>query len=71
MLGQRGRGELVLELGERLIDTRSWPTIAGLHKAAFEYIEGWYNVRRHSSLGYLSPAAYEAVIHHHAARQAA
>ncbi|WP_419503867.1 IS3 family transposase [Lentzea aerocolonigenes] len=26
----------------------------------FEYIEGCYNTRRrHSSLGYLSPAAYE------------
>jgi transposase InsO family protein len=30
------------------------------HQAAFEYIKGWYNTRRHSSLGYLSPAAYEA-----------
>jgi transposase InsO family protein len=24
-----------------LIDTRSWPTRAGLHRAVFEYIEGW------------------------------
>jgi transposase InsO family protein len=55
-----------------LIDTRPWPTIAGLHRAVFEYIEGWYNVRRlHSTLGYLSPAAYEAAIHQHAARKAA
>jgi hypothetical protein len=31
------------------------------HKAIFEYIEGWHNTRRrHSSLGYLSPAAYES-----------
>ena len=30
----------------------------------FEYIEGWYNPRRrHSTLGYLSPAEYER---HHA-----
>ena len=30
----------------------------------FEYIEGWYNPRRrHSTLGYLSPAEFE---HHHA-----
>ena len=37
----------------------------------FEYIEGWYNTRRlHSTLGYLSPAQYEAV-HHNADRQAA
>ena len=40
-----------------LIDTRAWPTRAGLHRAVFEYIEGWYNTRRlHSSLGYLSPS---------------
>ena len=44
-----------------LIDTRSWPTRAGLRRAVFEYIEGWYNTRRlHSTLGYLSPAQYEA-----------
>jgi transposase InsO family protein len=54
-----------------LIDTRAWPTRAGLRRAVFEYIEGWYNTRRlHSTLGYLSPAQYEAV-HHNAARLAA
>jgi len=54
-----------------LVDTRAWPTRAGLRRAVFEYIEGWYNTRRlHSSLGYLSPAQYEAV-HHNADRQAA
>ena len=54
-----------------LIDTRSWPTRAGLHRAVFEYIEGWYNTRRlHSTLGYLSPAQYE-MLHHNADRQAA
>jgi transposase InsO family protein len=43
----------------------------GLRRAVFEYIEGWYNTRRlHSTLGYLSPAQYEAV-HHNADRQAA
>jgi putative transposase len=53
------------------IDTRSWPTRAGLRRAVFEYIEGWYNTRRlHSTLDYLSPAQYEAV-HHNADRQAA
>ena len=52
-----------------LIDTRAWPTRAGLRAAIFDYIEGWYNTRRlHSSLGYLSPAEYEATIHHHADR---
>ena len=54
-----------------LIDTRAWPTRAGLYRAVFEYIEGWYNTRRlHSTLGYLSPAQYEA-LHHNADRQAA
>jgi putative transposase len=55
-----------------LIDTRAWPTRAGLRAAIFDYIDGWYNTRRlHSSLGYLSPNEYEATIHHHADRQAA
>jgi putative transposase len=54
-----------------LIDTRAWPTRAGLRAAIFDWIEGWDNTRRlHSSLGYRSPAEHEANIHH-AARQAA
>jgi putative transposase len=54
-----------------LINDRAWPTRAGLHRAVFDYIEGWYNTRRlHSALGYLSPAEYES-IHHSAAPQAA
>jgi transposase InsO family protein len=54
-----------------LIDTRAWPTRAGLHQAVFNYIEGWYNTRRlHSALGYLSPASYQN-IHHTAHPQAA
>jgi transposase InsO family protein len=54
-----------------LIDTRAWPTRAGLQRAVFDYIEGWYNTRRlHSSLDYCSPAEWEA-IHHNAGRQAA
>lgn len=45
-----------------LIDTRAWPTRAGLRAAIFDYIEGWFNTRRlHSSLGYRSPAEYEAL----------
>ncbi len=55
-----------------LIDTHAWPTRAGLRRAVFDYIEGWYNTRRlHSSLGYRSPAEYEALIHHDTDRQAA
>jgi transposase InsO family protein len=54
-----------------LIDTRAWPTRAGLRRAVFDYIEGWYNVRRlHSSLDYCSPAEWEAA-HRNADRQAA
>jgi putative transposase len=55
-----------------LIDRRPWPTIAGLRRAVFDWIEGWYNTRRlHSSLGYLSPAQYEARIHQNPSSQAA
>jgi transposase InsO family protein len=43
-----------------LIHRQAWPTRKTAHQAIFEYVEGWYNTRRrHSSLGYLSPAAYE------------
>ncbi|GAA0440319.1 hypothetical protein Aca07nite_47760 [Actinoplanes capillaceus] len=43
-----------------LIHRQAWPTRKAAHQAVFEYIEGWYNTRRrHSTLGYLSPAAYE------------
>ena len=55
-----------------LVYTRPWPTIAGLRTATFEFIEGWYNTRRlHSSLGYRSPAEYEATIHQETAARAA
>jgi putative transposase len=55
-----------------LIDRRPWPTIAGVRRAVFDWIEGWYNTRRlHSSLGYLSPARYEALIHQNLDSQAA
>jgi transposase InsO family protein len=54
-----------------LVDTGSWPTREGLRHAIFDYIEGWYNVRRlHSSLNYCSPAEWEA-IHRINDRQAA
>ncbi|HEY3604800.1 MAG TPA: IS3 family transposase [Sporichthyaceae bacterium] len=44
-----------------LLEHRSWPTHAAARAAIFDYIEGWYNIRRrHSALGYISPAAYEA-----------
>jgi transposase InsO family protein len=44
-----------------LLHRRPWPTHIAARQAIFEYIEGWYNTRRrHSTLGYLSPAAFEA-----------
>lgn len=48
-------------LKDELIDRHVWPTRARARQAIFEFIEGFYNRRRlHSSLGYLSPAEYEA-----------
>ena len=44
-----------------LLDRRAWPTRAAADAAIFDWVEGWYNTRRrHSTLGYLSPATYEA-----------
>ena len=43
-----------------LVDRFKWLTRTAVRTAIFEYIEVWYNrVRRHSTLGYLSPLAYE------------
>ena len=45
-----------------LLDTRRWTTKAELASAIFEWIEAWYNPRRrHTSLGMLSPADFEAL----------
>jgi putative transposase len=39
---------------------RRWSTRSEARMAIFEYIEGWYNrERRHSTIGYLSPAKFE------------
>lgn len=44
-----------------LLMKSDWHTRADARRAIFRYIETWYNrKRRHSTLGYLSPAAYEA-----------
>ena len=44
-----------------LIERTTFRTQADARLAIFEFIEGWYNRhRRHSSLGYLSPQAYES-----------
>lgn len=43
-----------------LIARSRWRTHTEARMAVFDYIEGFYNPRRrHSALGYLSPAAYE------------
>ena len=48
-------------LKNELIYRNVWATRAEARQAMFEYIEVFFNRRRrHSSLGYLSPAAYEA-----------
>jgi putative transposase len=47
-------------LKKELVHRRSWPSRRELTTEAFEYIEAFYNrVRRHSTLGMLSPANYE------------
>ncbi len=49
---------LKAEIGSRLFATRE-----AARSALFDYIEGFYNPsRRHSSLGYMSPADYERAI---------
>ena len=43
-----------------LLMRSDWDTRDDARHAIFRYIETWYNPRRcHSTLGYLSPAAYE------------
>jgi putative transposase len=43
-----------------LLDRHTFRTHSAARTAIFDYIEGFYNrQRRHSALGYLSPAAYE------------
>jgi transposase InsO family protein len=40
--------------------TADWHTREEARTGVFAYLETWYNLkRRHSTLGYLSPAAYE------------
>lgn len=47
-------------LKKELIHRRSWPEREELRREVFDYIEIFYNaIRRHSTLGMLSPARYE------------
>lgn len=50
---------------KELIHTRPWPSMKDLKKATFTWIEEYYNrARRHSTLGYLTPAEYELGYRH-------
>jgi putative transposase len=45
-----------------LLDRREWTTKTELASAMFEWIEGCYNpVRRHTGIGNIAPAAFEAL----------
>jgi len=47
-------------LKTELVAGADWPTREAARAAVFEYLEVWYNrCRLHSSLGYLTPMAYE------------
>ena len=47
-------------LKRELLDRQRWVTRAEVERALGGYLDNWFNFqRRHSSLGYLSPAAYE------------
>jgi putative transposase len=49
-------------LKRELVHRRPWPTRAELKTAVFAYIEGFYNTRRrHSTLNYYSPVAFETL----------
>jgi transposase InsO family protein len=44
-----------------LVHEATWPSRAAARREIFEFIEVWYNrQRRHSSLGFRTPVAYEA-----------
>jgi putative transposase len=52
----------VATLKTELLYRNTWPTRQAARTALFEYLEGFYNTRRrHSALGYLSPAEFEEV----------
>ena len=50
-------------LEHELLTCERFPTHAAARRALFEFIEVWYNrQRRHTSLGSVSPARYEALL---------
>ena len=55
-----GEKSFFATLQTELLDRSAWATRAELGQAVFAFVEGFYNPRRrHSTLGYLSPADYE------------
>jgi len=49
-------------LKAELLHRQPWPTKRAARTAIFEFVEGFYNLRRrHSTLGYRSPAEFEAI----------
>jgi len=47
-------------LETELLDRQKFQTQAEARLEVFDFIEGWYNPRRrHSALGYVSPARFE------------
>lgn len=50
---------------KELIHTRPWPDLKRLRAESVDWIENYYNTaRRHSTLGYLTPAEYELGYRH-------
>jgi hypothetical protein len=47
--------DLLRHQQDRALHRQPWPARTAARQAIFEYIEGWYNTRRHSTLGYRSP----------------
>ena len=56
----RGAESFFATLEFELVMMHDWHTREEARGAIFRYIETWYNRRRHSTLGYVSPAEYEA-----------
>ena len=58
-------------LKKELIHRRPWPSIRAARTAIAEYVEVFYNrKRRHSTLGYISPAEFEKMLEVQAAKAA-
>ena len=53
-------GRFFATLKKVLVNESNWKSREGARADLFDYIEVWYNrERRHSTLGYLSPADYQ------------